>query len=165
MTVYIRESFSTWMKICVSRTVAFPLRRARRVGVALAAIALLEVSACGSDTPTDPDGVKSITLSLSTTGATIPQGGSTQLTATVTRQGGFIGPVDVTVEDAAAGISADVSNVHTSNGITTATVSVGANITATAGASSLTVRATGNGVSAAMDFAVFVTAGQMALGR
>ena len=135
-----------------------PLRTVRRAGVAMAALSLLLFSACSSDSPTDADGPKSIAIALSPISATISLGGSTELTATVTRLGGFIGAVDVTVEDLTEGLTSSVTNLQTANGITPVTVSLSASTAATTGVHSLTLRATSYGVTAATTFTLTVTA-------
>ena len=129
----------------------------RRGGAAVVVLSLLLVSACGSDSPTDADGPKSIAISLSTTNATIAQAGTVELTASVSRLGGFVGVVDVTVEDLTDGLTAAVTNVQTSNGITTATVALSAAATTTTGVHSVTVRGSSYGVTAATSLSLTVT--------
>jgi hypothetical protein len=70
---------------------------------------------------TDPG---SIALSLSQNSATVEQGGSQTITATLTRFGGFSGTVNLTVTGAESGITATVANVQTSGSVTTATVTI-----------------------------------------
>lgn len=127
-----------------------------RAGASLAVLSLLSVSACGSDSPTDADGPMTIALALSTTSATIAQSGTVEFTASVTRLGGFVGVVGVTVEDLADGLTSAVTNVQTSNGVTTATVALSASATASTGVHSVTVRGSSYGVTAATSFSLTV---------
>jgi hypothetical protein len=123
----------------------------------MAVFSLTLISACGSDSPTNTDGPKSLAIALSTTSATIAQSGTQELTASVTRLGGLVGVVDVTVEDMPAGIASTVTNVQTSNGITTATVTLSATAAATTGVHSITIRGSTYGYTAATTLSLTVT--------
>ncbi len=122
-------------------------RLTRWLGAALVALSL---GACGSD---DGDGgsgpgTPGIALSLSKTTLTAVQGGSDNLTATITRSGGFTGTVSIETTGAPTGVTAAASNVATSGGTTTGTVTVTVANTVAAGTYNLTVRASGSGVTA-----------------
>jgi hypothetical protein len=123
----------------------------------MAVFSLTLISACGSDSPTNTDGPKSLAIALSTTSATIAQSGTQELTASVTRLGGLVGVVDVTVEDMPAGIASTVTNVQTSNGITTATITLSATAAATTGVHSITIRGSTYGYTAATTLSLTVT--------
>jgi len=99
-------------------------------------------AAVGCDGVTDPG---SISLSLSQTSATVAQGGSQTVTATLTRIGGFTGTVNLTVTGSQSGVTATVSDVHTSGSVTTATVTILAGAAVEA-VYPLVVHATGSGV-------------------
>lgn len=123
----------------------------------MAVLSLLFVSACGSDSPTNADGPKSLAIALSTASATIAQSGTVEFSASVTRLGGLVGVVDVTVEDVPAGLTSAVTDVQTSNGITTATVTLSATAAATTGVHSVTVRGATYGYTAATTLSLTVT--------
>jgi len=99
---------------------------------------------CSSEGPdiTEPG---SISLSLSETSATVEQGGSQTVTATLTRIGGFSGAVNLTITDTPSGVTATVSNVQTYGSVTTATVTILA-VAAVPGVYPLVVHGTGSGV-------------------
>ena len=101
---------------------------------------------CASDGDPLP-GPGSIALSLSETSATVQQGGSQAVAATLTRAGGFSGTVDLTITGAPSGVTTAVSNVQTSGAVTSATVTivVGAGVAPTV--YPLVVHGTGNGVT------------------
>jgi hypothetical protein len=132
------------------------LARARFV-----AATLLVAAGCssGGDGGTQPGETPAIVIAINPTSATVVQGGSTQVTGTITRSGGYTGDVALTVEGLAAGIGGTVDDVSTSNGVTTGTVTLTVANTVAAGAYNLPVRATGSGVSAkTATFALTVTA-------
>jgi hypothetical protein len=97
-----------------------------RYGLALLGTAAAVGCSSEGDGVTDPGSISpgSISLSLSETSATIEQGGSQTVTATLTRIGGFTGAVNVKVTGAVSGVTATVSNVQTSGSVTTATVTI-----------------------------------------
>lgn len=111
------------------------------------------VTACGSkgssNGPTGPGPTPAIALAVAPGAATVTQGNSTPVAATLTRSGGFTGDVSLTVDGAPAGVTGSVSNVTTAGGTTSATVTIAVAAQAAAGAYNLTVRGTGTGVSAA----------------
>lgn len=87
----------------------------------------------------------SISLALSETSATVEQGGTQTVTATLTRIGGFTGTVHLRVFGAHSGVSTTVSDVETSGSVTTATVTINAGIAAP-GVYPLVVHGSGSGV-------------------
>jgi hypothetical protein len=116
------------------------------------------VSACGGSKTTTPS-EGSIAITISPTGATIEQGASATVTATLTRGGGFTGPVTIAVEGAPAGVTGDASNVQTTGTTTTATITITAAATAAPGSYTLQVRGRATGVTTAeTSFALTVTA-------
>ena len=133
----------------------------RRLALAAALLVATFVAACSSsgDGGTQPGPTPAISIALSPTSATVPQGGSTQVGVTITRSGGFTGTVNVNVSGAPSGVSATVSNVQDNSGITTATVTLGVDAATAPGAYTLTVQASGSGVSSvSASFSLTVTA-------
>lgn len=137
------------------------LKRRLLTGVA----AGLVVSACGGTDITDPG---SISLSLTTTSATVVQGGSQAVAATLTRAGGFTGTVNLTVTGSPlpTGVTPVVSNVVTTGSVTTATVTINVGAATATGIYALVVHGTGSGVTeATKTFTLTVTAaGSFTLG-
>lgn len=125
--------------------------RAAAAVLALATATLLQ--ACGSSNDTTT-ATGSIALSLSAPSATVPQGGSTVVTGTITRTD-FTGAVTVTVEGAPAGVT---GAVVPSGDAAAVTISVAS--TTVAGVYPLTVRAHGTGLTtdATQIFTLTVTA-------
>jgi len=90
----------------------------------------------------------SIALSIDTAGATLVEGGSQPVRATLTRIGGFSGNVNIFVTGQPAGVTASVSDMQTSGAVTTATVSIAVGAGVTPDVYLLLVHGTGNGVNA-----------------
>lgn len=111
----------------------------------LAAVALLPACGSGGSTTTTPSG--SIALSLSPGAATIQQGGSTQVTGTVIRTN-FTADIAISVSGAPTGVSGTVT-LAPINGGNTAQVTLAASSATPVGTYTLTVVASGTGVSAA----------------
>ncbi len=117
----------------------------------------LLANACGGSTQPDPKG--SIGLSLSASSATITQGeAAASITATVTRSGGFTGPVTVSVTGQPTGVSANQNSQSQSGTTTTVVISVSASATAAVGSFTLSVRASGSGVVDASSSATITVA-------
>ncbi|NOT06730.1 MAG: hypothetical protein HOP28_00855 [Gemmatimonadales bacterium] len=137
--------------------------RRPKYGLLFALAAFAACSSGGDDGGTDPVGT--IALSLLPTSASIPQGGSSTVAATLTRAGGFTGTVNLTVEGAPAGASATVGAVATTGSATTATVTIQIGATTTPGTYNLTVRGTATGLTdATAPFTLMVpAAGSFAL--
>jgi hypothetical protein len=117
--------------------------------LSMVAVAL---AACGSSdgTPIDPGGPPPdprIAIGVSVSSLTIEAGASGALTATITRSGGYTGPVTIITTGAPAGVSAVESNVVTSGTTTTGTITVSVAASVAPGSYPLTVTATGTGVS------------------
>ena len=122
----------------------------RRVTVGLMVAAAVGVGAgtgCSSkgDGGTGPTGT--IALVLGAAAATVVQGGTTQVAATLTRGGGFTADVVFSVEGVPTGSTGAVSNAATSGGTTTATVTISGDAVSVPGSYTLIVRARGTGVS------------------
>ncbi len=114
--------------------------------VGLAAVTL--AAACGTSEGTGPGGGGgSISINLSKTTLTVQQGGSDNLTASITRAGGFTGDVTIATTGAPSGVTAVASNVSTSGGTTTGTITVSVAASVAPGSYPLTVTASGNGVT------------------
>jgi hypothetical protein len=112
--------------------------------------------ACPAQNGTDPG---SVTVAVDPGSATVPQGGSTVVTATATSAGGFSGAVTFTVTGAPAGVTATVSNATTSGATTTATVTIEAAASTAPGSYTVTVRAQAEGLAeGTATFALTVTA-------
>jgi hypothetical protein len=88
----------------------------------------------------------SLSLSIATTAATIVQGGSQPVSATLTRIGGFRGTVDLTVTGAPSGVTAAVSNLQTTGAVTTATFTIVVGAGVAPALYPLVVHGTGRGV-------------------
>jgi hypothetical protein len=107
-------------------------------------------AACGSEQLVEPERpAASITLNVSPSDASIWQGGSATVAATLTRSSGFSGSVNLMVTGMATGIAAVVSNVQTSGLVTTATVTLNASASTPSGTYNLVVHGRGLGVSEA----------------
>jgi len=114
---------------------------------------------CGGPKTTTPTQEGSIAITINPTSASIEQGGSASVTATLTRGGGFTGPVTITVEGAPAGVTGAASNVQTTGTTTTATITIAVEATTAPGSYALVVRGRGTGVrNAEASFALAVTA-------
>ena len=119
------------------------------------------VAGCKSDGAggTEPGPTPAISISLSVNNATVPQGGSTQVVATLVRSGGFSAAVNLTVTGAPTGVTGTVSNVSDNGGTSTGTITIQVASTVAAGTYTLTVQGSGTGVSnATATFALTVTA-------
>lgn len=125
-----------------------PLRLTRRSLAPLALAVGLVLGVGCSSKGTENTNPGSITLSIDPTTASVFLGGSVPVVATITRNGGFTGTVNLTVTGA-TGLSAVVSNVQTNGNVTTATVTISAEAAAPAGTFPLTVHATGAGIAEA----------------
>jgi hypothetical protein len=112
-----------------------------RYGLVLLGIAAV----VGCEGPSEPD-LGGISLSIITTGATVVQGGSQPVSATLTRTGGFSGTVDLTVTGTPSGVTAAVSNVQTTGAVTTATFTIVVGPGVTPARYPLVVHGTGSGV-------------------
>jgi hypothetical protein len=96
-------------------------------------------SACTGEKSTSP--LPSIELTLSTNELTVPCGRSGSMTATLTRGGGFTGPVTIAVTGLPDDVVASVSPEALSGSVTTATVTIEATESALPGSYVITVTA------------------------
>jgi hypothetical protein len=92
-------------------------------------------------------GPGAIALVIVPTSASISQGGSAAVAATLTRSGGFTGTVALTVTGAPTGVTGVVSNVVTTGTTTTATVTINVDAATVLGNYNLVVHGTGTGVT------------------
>ncbi len=97
---------------------------------------------------TGPPATPAITLSLSGGSSSVPQGASSTVTVTVGRSGGFAGPIALTLEGAPANVTGTFAPASVAAGQTSSTLTLSAAAAAAVGQSSLTVRASGQGVTA-----------------
>lgn len=121
----------------------------RPVTAAVALIAAIVMGCQGSGggdggvTPPTPG----ITVSLSATNLTVVQGQSGTVTTTITRVNGFTGDIDLTVENAPAGVTPTFTPAKLPNGSTSSSLQLAAAPGATPGPYTLTIRARGAGVT------------------
>ncbi len=111
----------------------------------VSAIAALQGCSSSNGGPSGTGG--SITLSVVPSAATVLAGSQTAVVATVTRSGGFTGSVNVTVEGAPTGITASLSQSVLAGSVSITTITFAALTSVAAGSYSVTIRATGSGVS------------------
>jgi hypothetical protein len=128
----------------------------------LALVAIIAVGACSDST--DPNGGNNgdnptITLTLSASALTLVQGVNGTLNATIGRAGGFTGAVTIDVTGEPTGMTATPAPATVGSDATLSTITVAPGASLTPGAYTLTVHATGTGVSAVTaTFQVTVTA-------
>lgn len=114
-------------------------------------VVALAMSGCtsGGDGGTTPPPVsQSITLQLSATAGTVARGASGNSTLSLSRVGGYTGSVALTAENLPTGVTATFTPAQLTGSASSATVVFDVGTTATAGSSTITVRAAGTGVSA-----------------
>jgi hypothetical protein len=142
--------------------ITVPPAPAVRATVSLLAAALLFAS-CDDDNPVEPGNPQDISITVSPTTVTLPQGQETDLTVTLESSGGYTETVTVFVEDAPDGVSVSTETIDGGAGTTTLTLD--ASVVASIGTGTATVTATGPGVaSASTTFTLEVTyAGGLAL--
>lgn len=109
---------------------------------------LVGLVACGggSGVTTTPSG-GSIALSLGAASGSVAAGGTTHVSASIIRGGGFTGTVTITVDGVPSGVSGAVLSTQTVGTTTTAAIEITAQAGAAAGSYDLTVRASGTGVT------------------
>jgi len=88
-----------------------------------------------------------LTLALNPTAPTVVQGSSATVNATIARGGGFTGVVGLTVTGAPDGLTAAFVPLSIASGLSTSMLTLVASATVKPGTYSLTVTATGSGVS------------------
>ena len=112
----------------------------------LMAVAVVVLAACGgSDDPPPTGSTGDFTFSITPTALSLAQGQSGQVTATLTRTGGFAGAVAGTVEGVPAGVSITPLSIPAGSNSAQATVSVGA--TVAAGVYPITIRGNATGIA------------------
>jgi hypothetical protein len=116
------------------------------------------VLSCGGGDGTSNEG--SISLSVSPTSASVQQGGSVQVTGTITRSGGFSGTVSFAVSGSIpTGLTGSVGTISTSGNVSTATITLQTTAATPAGTYPITVTGSGSGVSSSsVTFTLTVTA-------
>jgi hypothetical protein len=136
------------------------VRHASRV---VATLVLTATAGCGGGGETGPEPVGSVSVTALPTSLTVPQGGTGTVTVTLTRDGGFADPVNVTVEGLPSGVSVSVSPTQLTGATTQAVVTVNVASTVAAGTYTATVRASADGVGAATTtYTLVVTAQSVA---
>ena len=122
--------------------------RGAAVTIAFAASAAL--SACGSDSgggTTIPIGQSGLTLSLSSGTLSVAQGSNKTLTAGIIRTGTFAGAVTITVTGLPSGVTASPNPAAIPSGGVEATIVFAASASAPPGTTTVTIRASGAGVT------------------
>lgn len=124
----------------------------------MAALTLVAAVGCGGGGG-EAGPVGSVSVTVSPTSLTLPQGGNGTVTVTLTRGGGFADPVNVSVEGLPAGVTASLSPAQLTGSTTQAVVTVNVAGTVAAGTYTATVRASAAGVGAAtVQYSLTVTA-------
>jgi len=126
----------------------------------IAAALLSTISACGGSTDgnTAPPGgnnggnnggnqAAGFTIAASANALTVTRGASGTIVITVTRTGGFTGPVSLQPTGMPAGVAAVFSSPSVSSGQTTSTLTVTANASAAAGTATIAIVANGANVA------------------
>lgn len=127
------------------------LQRARTFLLVSLPVLLAVVAGCDGGTGTDPDPdppdpVPALSIALSADSVELEQGGTATVGVTVTRSGGFDGPVTLSVSGAPAGVTVGAAVIPGDQSTGTLTLQAAAN--AAAGTTTLTVGGSGTGVSA-----------------
>lgn len=117
------------------------IRTARRIA---AVSAVVVFAACGDDGGTAVAG--DFAFSIAPGAVSVQQGQLGQVTATLSRSGGFTGPLSATVEGAPAGVTVEPTTFAA--GSTSARITVKASSSVAPGTYPITVRVTGEGVAA-----------------
>jgi hypothetical protein len=119
---------------------------------ALAASLMVALTACGGgdggSTPPPnppPTPTPTVTLALGSASGSLTAGNATTVTATITRGGGFTGPVTIAATGAPAGVTVTAGTIDAAS--TTQVVTITTTIGATAGVSTLSITGTASGVT------------------
>ncbi len=88
-----------------------------------------------------------VTITMSSTAASVPGGGNVTVPITFTRTGGFTGDITLMAENLPTGLTATFNPSTITSGRTTSTLTLNASSTATVGTAHVTVRASGSGVN------------------
>lgn len=115
-----------------------------RYGLVFLSTALAVGCSSDGDGGTEPG---TISLTIDQGSATVQQGGSQVVSATLTRSGGFTGTVNLDVTGEPAGVTATVSNVQTAGSVTTASVTILVGAAVAPALYPLVLHGTGSGVS------------------
>ena len=113
----------------------------------LAAFSLLAACSGGGDATTPPPASAGITLSASATAGTIARGASATTSLTLGRTGSFVGSVSLTAEGAPSGVSVQFAPQSLGASTNSSTATISADQSASAGNSTITLRASGTGVT------------------
>lgn len=116
----------------------------------LAALGLLLcVAGCGGDSdPAAPPTPGSIQLTANVLSASVVQGSTTTVVLTLDRQFGYAGAVTLSAEGLPANVTVTFAPATLSGAVPTSTATISAGATAALGAATVTLRATGAGVTA-----------------
>jgi hypothetical protein len=117
-----------------------------RTHVLCALVGVAVVSACDSGKTQEPPPVPVISVSVAAATAEVLPGGSATITVNITRGGGYTGAVNLAAEGVPAGVT--IAAVTVPPGSTTGTLSISAAAGAAPTTATITVRATGTGVTA-----------------
>ena len=109
-------------------------------------VAATAIAACTGDGGTEP--MPAITIALSTAAVSVAQGGMNTVNLSVSRAGGFAGDVSIAVEGVWSGILAVVGPPSLDPSVSSALITIRVGSIAP-GVDSVTVRATGTGVTPA----------------
>jgi hypothetical protein len=116
---------------------------------AVGAVFLLSLlGACGGggdDAPAPPAATPTVALSLGAAAGSVAAGSSTTVTATITRGGGFTGPVTIAATGAPAGVTLTGGTIAA--GDTTQVITIATTTVATTGAATLSITGTATGVT------------------
>jgi hypothetical protein len=107
------------------------------------------VTACGGggggSAPPPPAPTPTVTLALSAASGSVTAGNSTTVTATITRGGGFTGPVTIAATGAPSGVTVTAGTIDAA--ATTQVVTIATSAGATTGAATLSITGTATGVT------------------
>jgi hypothetical protein len=106
----------------------------------------LALGACDSKDPQEPAPTPAIALTLGAASVEVVRGGVATLPVSITRTGGFTGPVSVTAESLPGGVTA--GGITIPAGSTTGALEIVAAAPGAAATATVTVRASGTGVTA-----------------
>lgn len=124
------------------------MRTRTRMSSLVAALAMF--TACSSDSGTEPTPTPNpaIGVTATTATATVARGATATFPITVSRTGGYQGPVTLVAEGVPTDVVASFAPSNLPNGTTASTLSLTVGANAAAVASTITVRASGTGVTA-----------------
>jgi hypothetical protein len=132
------------------------VRRAGNALVLAIAPCLLSCDGSNDDGPTGSTG--SFTISVSPATASIQQSGSTYVTVTLTRSGGFSGAVTLTISGSPEGVSATMDPAVLSGNTVLSRIDLTASASAVPGTPTVTITGTSGTSHASATFALSVTA-------